>query len=159
MDDSIQIQIQALRKDLEHLKTDVDKARSGLMDMYLKAENTASLPPNRNTLNDTLSGIEREIEVQRGHLDLLEKQANDIYISPGATDESTEAMLERMKMKTQASDLIETLSKSVKQVDTTIGGLMKQTQEIIKEVQQGNASQELAALKAKLGLGKKKLGE
>ncbi len=159
MEDAILIQIQALKKELEHLKTDVDTARSRLMDMYLKAENTTPLPPNRNTLSDALSGIEREMEVQKGHLNQLETQTNDIYISPGATNETPEQMLERMKLKTQAADLLGTLSKGVQQVETAIGGLIKQAKDILKEVEQGNASQELAALKAKLGLGKKKLEE
>lgn len=159
MEESILIQIQTLRNDLEHLKADVDKARSGMMDLYLKAENTASLPSNRNTLTDTLASIDREMETQRGNLDKLEAQANDIYISPGATDESTEDMLERMHRKTQAADQMDTLTIGLKQVNTTIGGLMKQVHEVTKEVEQGSASQELAALKAKLGLGKKKLGE
>ncbi len=159
MEQELIVQIASLRKALSQLREDTASVQKAWMDIYLKAENTEALPPHRNTLTDTLASVERIADAQEAQLDSLEQQAESIYVSPGATDETPEQLLERMKAKTQAGDKLDSLNSALQEVETAIGSAMKQVQEVHKEVVQSNASQELAALKAKLGVGKKKLSE
>ncbi len=147
--------IQQLRADLAHLSQTKNGLQGKLMDLYLNA--THGEPPAH--LIEELSGIGKACQAHHAALAQLEAETLDLYVSPGATDETPEQLLLRMQEKTQLAHKEEALAERLSTEETTIGLLFQRANAVGDSLTKGQGAQSLAALKAKLGVGNKKLGE